>query len=96
MVHALFLLFSYQDTKAVEAFIAGKTEDEVLSMIESGSSEGPVLSAFQYVKEAEFYEWYYSRNFGFGVIFIIEQLGGELTDENVERWAKAIGASEVH
>ncbi|KAJ8906083.1 hypothetical protein NDN08_002582 [Rhodosorus marinus] len=83
------------DAKAVEAFVAGKTEDEVLAMIESGSSEGPVLSAFQYIKESEFYDWYYSRNFGFGVIFIIEKLGGELTDANVERWARAIGASEV-
>eukprot|EP00188_Purpureofilum_apyrenoidigerum_P002369 Plantae.Rhodophyta-Purpureofilum_apyrenoidigerum.ctg24671.p1 GENE.Plantae.Rhodophyta-Purpureofilum_apyrenoidigerum.ctg24671~~Plantae.Rhodophyta-Purpureofilum_apyrenoidigerum.ctg24671.p1 ORF type:complete len:302 (+),score=71.56 Plantae.Rhodophyta-Purpureofilum_apyrenoidigerum.ctg24671:147-1052(+) len=84
-----------KDGQSVRDWLEGKSGPEVLEQIESGSSDGPVLSAFSYIKSVPDYEWYYSRNFGFGLIFMMEKLKVELTDENAERWAKAIGVSPV-
>lgn len=74
----------------------GKNEDDLLKALEEGSEEGPFLSALQSVKKAGTYDWYYSRSFGFGLIFAIQDLGGSLGDDNADRWAKAINVSEVH
>ena len=89
-----------QSAQSVKSWIDGKTQDDIFQAINAASpsasidSVGPVIEALAYIRDADSFDWYYSRLFGIGLIQVMQSVGAELTVPNAEIWANKIGLDQ--
>jgi hypothetical protein len=78
------------DAESVLAWATGKTEADVVNAI-NGGDDSPVGQALANAKSDK--SFFYTRNFGAGLIKLMQVVGVEPNAENSKRWADAFGFS---
>mmetsp|Transcript_26784 Transcript_26784/g.52247 ORF Transcript_26784/g.52247 Transcript_26784/m.52247 type:complete len:313 (+) Transcript_26784:64-1002(+) len=81
------------DAEKVLTWAQGKTEADIVSAMngEDSSEIGTILST---AKTAAEDDWIYTRNFGAGLIKVMQVVGVEPNTANAKKWAEAIGIGE--
>lgn len=82
------------DAESVLAWAQGKTEADVVNAINGGDSSavGTVLGS---AKKADEDDFLYTRNFGAGLIKIMQLVGVEPNSANAKKWADAMSFTQV-
>jgi len=86
MVEALGMKVSKieEDNVAVQNFLNGKTESDILSILKGEKEDEKLSPFFKDIREDSL--WFYSRPFGIGLFSVMRAVGVELTLENVDKW----------
>ena len=87
------------DAEAATQWATGKSEEEVLAAVTDAAgtddaSQPPVLQALRKCRQADG-AYYYSREFGLGIVRLMLLCNVELTLEAAARWAEALRISTV-
>ena len=76
------------DAKTIEEWTAGKTREDIESALKNADDSTPLGSLAAGIKDDEF--WMYSRNFGIGLVKMMENVGIEMDKDEVypviENW----------
>jgi len=81
------------DAEKVLSWATGKTEAQIVEAM-NGGGEGEVAAVLAKAKSAAADDWIYTRNFGAGLIKMMQVVGVEPNTANAKKWAEALGINE--